>query len=75
VPVQRPFELTREELAERLDEMVEATVSDLVSEFVLMPRGDAFIEYPDFRDAYEVLKRQTAAFAEFNLNNALLGPL
>jgi hypothetical protein len=55
--------------------MVEATVSDLVSEFVLMPRGDAFIEYPDFRDAYEVLKRQTAAFAEFNEETVYLALL
>jgi hypothetical protein len=62
---QRPFELTKEELAERLDEMVDATVSDLVSEFVLMPQGNAFLEYPEFRDAYEVLKRHTTSFEEF----------
>jgi hypothetical protein len=63
---QRPFELTPEELNDRLEEMVDVTFSDLVSEFLLMPMGSAFIRYPDFRDAYEVLKRRTRAFEEFS---------
>ncbi len=57
MPLQRPFELTSEELSERLEEMVDVTFSDLVSEFLLMPMGSGFIRYSDFRDAYEVLKR------------------
>ena len=60
--MQRPFELSSEELRERLEEMVQATISDLVSEFLLMPMGSSFIKYPNFRAAYEVLKRHTAAF-------------
>ena len=63
--MQRPFELSSEELRERLDEMVQITISDLVSEFLLMPMGSSFIKYPDFRAAYEVLKRYTAAFTNF----------
>ncbi|MEN6486144.1 MAG: hypothetical protein ABFD98_14810 [Syntrophobacteraceae bacterium] len=43
-----------------------ATFSDIVSEFLLMPAGDAFIKYPDFRDAYEILKRHTSAFEDFS---------
>lgn len=59
---QRPFELTPYELKQRLEEMVDVTFSDLVSEFLLMPMGSAFIKYPDFSEAYEVLKRETKVF-------------
>lgn len=63
--MKRPFELRSKELHDRIDEMVEVTISDLVSEFLLMPMGEGFIKYPDFRDAYEVLKRHTKAFTKF----------
>lgn len=66
MPLQRPFELTPEELNERLEEMVDATFLDLVSEFLLMPMGSGFIRYSEFRDAYEVLKRCGKAFEDFN---------
>ncbi len=52
-----PFELTVAELAARLEEMVDVTISDLGSEFLLLPEGPAFIKYEGFRAAYEVLKR------------------
>ena len=61
----RPFELGPRELAEKLEEMVEITISDLQSEFLLMPMGPAYIKYEDFRDAYECLKRNTQAFSVF----------
>jgi hypothetical protein len=61
----RPFELSPDELKEKLEEMVEATISDLGSEFLLMPSGPAFILYDDFRTAYEVLKKGTHAFLDF----------
>ena len=63
--MQRPFELSSDELRERLEEMVQITISDLVSEFLLMPMGSSFIKYPDFRAAYEVLKRHTVTFTNF----------
>lgn len=63
--MQHPFELEPRQLKERLEEMVDITISDLVSEFLLMPMGEGFVKYADFRDAYEVLKRQTGAFARF----------
>ena len=37
--MQRPFELNSEGLRERLEEMVQVTIADLVSEFLLMPMG------------------------------------
>jgi hypothetical protein len=54
------------ELQARLEEMVDVTISDLSSEFLLLPRGDAFLDYSDFRAAYEALKRHTDAFSDFS---------
>ena len=68
MPEQRPFELSSAELELRLEEMVDATFSDLVSEFLLMPLGKGFIRYEDFREAYEVLKTHTQAFESFSAN-------
>ena len=65
-PGERPFELASVELEQRLEEMVAATFSDLVSEFLLMRMGNAFIKYSDFRDAYEALKSHTKAFEIFS---------
>ena len=64
--MQRPFELTEKQLNTRLDEMVDATFSDLQSQFLILPKGNGFIEFVDFQQAYEVLKRQTSAFKSFN---------
>lgn len=58
----RPFELLPKELNERIEEMVSSTISDLSSEFLLMPIGSGFVHYPDFQAAYEVLKRHTVGF-------------
>ena len=73
--MKRPFELNQQELERRLEEMVDATISDLGSEFLLMPAGTAFIKYDDFQKAYEVLKRHTGSFANFSdsvIHSALL---
>lgn len=64
--MKRPFELKPEELAERLEEMVEVTTKDLTSEFLLMPAGPGFLKYPDFRSAFEVLKKNTKAFSSLS---------
>lgn len=60
-----PFQLTPEELDDRMEEMVDVTFADLQSQFLMLPKGQGFIEYPDFQVAYEVLKRRTRAFANF----------
>lgn len=62
----RPFELDAAQLERQLDEMVDATFADLESQFLVMPKGDGFIEYADFQTAYEVLKRHTGAFGKLN---------
>ena len=60
-----PFQLRFRSLRSRLDEMVEVTFGDLQSQFLTLPRGAGFIDYPDFQAAYEVLKRETRAFQSF----------
>lgn len=57
-----PFEATREELRANLDEFVEAVFESLESEFLVMPRGDGFVDYPTFEDAYQALKQATEDF-------------
>jgi hypothetical protein len=66
----RPFELDPADLQHRLDETVETTFRDLQSQFLILPKGNGFIEYTDFQAAYEVLKRHTAAFATFDGNTS-----
>ena len=63
--MRRPFEVDERELAANLEDFVEATFADLQSSFLIMPKGSAFVEYPRFREAYEVLKRKTSAFRNF----------
>ncbi|PIP43169.1 MAG: hypothetical protein COX17_08535 [Deltaproteobacteria bacterium CG23_combo_of_CG06-09_8_20_14_all_60_8] len=63
----RPFELRQEELEQRIEEMVTATISDLSSEFLLMPTGAGFVRYPDFQAAYEVMKRTTRGYQTLSL--------
>lgn len=63
--MRRPFEADQEELEARLEDFVDVTFADLQSSSLVMPKGDAFVEYPRFREAYEVLKRTTAAFGNF----------
>lgn len=58
----RPFELSREELETRIEEMVDVTFGDISSEFLLMPTGNSLVRYPEFQAAYETLKRHTNGF-------------
>lgn len=61
----RPYHLDAAELETRIDEMVAATFSDLTSQFMLLPRGNAFVAYLDFREGYEALRMATSGFASF----------
>jgi len=46
--------------------MVDATIADLVSEFLLLPKGENFIGYEEFREAYETLKKHTKEFIKID---------
>lgn len=63
-----PFEIGPDYLREHLDEMVDAVFADLQSQFLVLPKGGTFVEYGDFQDAYEVLKRVTSGFTSLDVN-------
>ena len=59
-----PFEVGFDEVRNNLDACVDAVFECLESEFLVMPKGDGFVEFPVFEDGYEALKRATGGFHE-----------
>jgi len=57
-----PFEVSFAELVQDIDHYVDTVFSSLESEFMVMPKGSGFIQYPTFENAYESLKRATDGF-------------
>ncbi len=52
-----PFEVDYQEILADPDCFVTAVVSSLASEFLVLPKGEGFIDYPQFETGYEALKR------------------
>ena len=63
--VLRPFEIASADLEDRIEELVDSTFADIQSQFLVLPRGDKFVEYREFQTAFEVLRRRTNAFDDF----------
>ena len=61
-----PFEASLEEVLKNPESYVDAVFSCLESEFLVMPKGDGFVEYPIFERGYEALKKVTAGFSIFD---------
>lgn len=61
-----PFEASREELAADLDGYVSAVFTSLESEFLWLPKGDGFVDYPAFQRAYETLRQATNGFTSLD---------
>jgi hypothetical protein len=57
-----PFEVPFQTVQEDLDTYVDSIFSCLQSEFMTLPKGPGFIEYPIFEQAYEKLKKATGGF-------------
>ena len=57
-----PFEVPFDQLQADLDTYVDAVFEALRSEFLTMPKGEGFVEYPVFEQGYEALKHVTAGF-------------
>ena len=57
-----PFEVGFAEVQSNLDVHVDAVFGCLESEFLVMPKGDGFVEFPAFENGYEALKRATGSF-------------
>ncbi len=60
-----PFEVPFEEVISNPEPYVTAVFSCLVSDFVTMPKGAGFVEYPVFEHGYEAIKKATSNFTEF----------
>ncbi|MEI8141158.1 MAG: hypothetical protein WCI03_14995 [bacterium] len=57
-----PFEATLGEIKRKPDKFIDAVVSCLSSEFLVMPRGAGFVTFPLFETGYEALKQGTSGF-------------
>ena len=57
-----PFEVGFDELQSDIDTYVDAVFGCLESEFLVMPKGKGFVEFPVFENGYEALKRTTGSF-------------
>ena len=66
-----PFEVPYAEIEADVDAFINAVFDTLQSSFLLLPRGPGFVSYPEFQQAYEVLKRHTAGFAAVEPENAM----
>jgi hypothetical protein len=59
-----PFEAPFEELSARADAFVDEVFASLESAFLVMPRGQGFVTFPDFENGYETLKQVTENFSK-----------
>jgi hypothetical protein len=57
-----PFEVPFEQIQATPDIYVSAVFSCLESEFLVLPKGYGFVEYPTFETGYEALKQATVSF-------------
>jgi hypothetical protein len=66
-----PFEASFQEILADPERFVSAVFSSLVSEFLVLPKGEGFVEYPTFEVGYERLKQATAGFQNITLETVL----
>jgi len=66
-----PFEVEFEEIRKNTDVFVDSIFLSLESDFLSMPRGSGFIEYPVFERGYEELKQGTSSFSEITVERIL----
>ena len=62
--MKQPYLATVPEIERDLEAYVDAVYGSIESQFLVLPRGGNFIEYPRFQEAYETLKRATLDFRE-----------
>ncbi len=61
-----PFEATFEEILNDPDPFIDVVFASLESDFLILPKGNGFIEYAVFEDGYETLKVVTRHFTSFH---------
>jgi hypothetical protein len=60
-----PFEVDDAYVTAHLDDMIDVTFADIQSQFLVLPLGLNFVAFDRFQEAYETLKQETGAFAQF----------
>ncbi|MBN1844673.1 MAG: hypothetical protein JW810_03250 [Sedimentisphaerales bacterium] len=63
-----PFEVPFEKILRDPESYVDAVFSCLESEFLILPKGIGFVEYPVFERGYEALKSATEGFSQLDPN-------
>lgn len=63
-PLKYPFEATLQDIQGEPESFVSSIFSCLESEFLAIPKGQGFIDYPVFERGYEKLKAATSCFRE-----------
>lgn len=66
-----PFEATYEEIRADPESFVSIVFSSLVSEFLVLPKGEGFVNYPTFESGYEHLKHATEGFRRIDSDRVL----
>ena len=66
-----PFKASYTEIESEVDVFIDAVFDTLQSSFLFLPRGSGFVTYPEFQQAYEVLKRHTAGFTKVEPENVM----
>lgn len=66
-----PFEASPEELRRNIDDYVHQVFSTLQSEFLVLPKGEGFVDYPTFEKGYELLKHVTGGFETMDIDSVL----
>ena len=62
-----PFEVPFAQIQENPETYIRAVFSCLESEFLVLPKGIGFVEYPVFEAGYEALKQATTSFTHMTL--------
>ena len=62
-----PFEVSFDNVQAAPDIFIDAVFAALSSDFLTLPKGTGFIEYPVFEQGYEELKRVTGGFRSLNI--------
>jgi len=65
---QFPFEVPFEDIEAAPDKYISSVFSCLESEFLIMPKGAGFVDYPLFEHGYEALKKATSGFNKFDVD-------
>ena len=63
------FEANYQDLSDNIESYVDIVFSSLSSDFLIMPKGNGFVEYPAFEEGYEELKETTKGFISLDSLN------